>query len=152
VVYLGTPHLGAPLEQTAARTARILGRIDTTATRVIKDVIDSRPAGVKDLRHGSLVDEDHAQDTTGPGSEDRCHPVPWLATARHHLVIGQALPGDLGDALVSPASAAARSSGGRPGPPEGTDTHVMPGLNHLALARHPAVFEHIDRWVGCDGS
>ena len=39
----------------AARTARILGRIDTTATRVIKDVIDSRPDGVKDLRHGSLV-------------------------------------------------------------------------------------------------
>jgi len=28
---------------------------------------------------------------------------------------------------------------------------VMPGLDHLALARHPAVYEHLERWVKDDG-
>jgi triacylglycerol lipase len=150
-IYLGTPHRGAELERTAARTSRVLGRFNTTATDVVRDVIDSRPAGVKDLGHGRLVADDHADGTTDRGSEAPCRPVPWLATAHHHMVVGRAFPGILGDALVSPASAAAQGGDGWPGPPQGTDVQVMEGLGHLALARHPDVFAHIDRWVAGDG-
>ena len=47
-------------------------------------------------------------------------------------------------------SAAGRARGSQPGAPVGSDVQMMPGLDHLALARHPAVYEHIERWVKQD--
>ena len=50
VVYLGSPHLGAPLERAAARGAALLARFPETAP--IARVIEGRSAGIKDLRYG----------------------------------------------------------------------------------------------------
>jgi pimeloyl-ACP methyl ester carboxylesterase len=126
VVYLGAPHLGAPLEQVTNVATHVLGLFDTTATRVIRDLLNTRSAGVKDLRFG---------------------------TSRHHRVVGQVLAGTgtLGDGIVRPDSAAGRARGSHPGAPDASDVQVMPGLNHFDLARHPAVYEHIERWVTADG-
>jgi len=153
VIYLGSPHLGAPLEKATNVATHVLDRFDTTATRVIRDVLNTRSIGVKDLRFGNLVDQDWLDYDPDELMNDRRVPIPWLATARHHLVLGQALKrvGAFGDAMVRPASAAGRSRGALPGAPGGSDVQVMPGLNHLALARHPSVYEHIERWVNEDG-
>ena len=56
-----------------------------------------------------------------------------------------------GDAVVRPESAAGRAHGSQPGAPGGSDVQVMRGLDHLTLARHPAVYEHVERWVMEDG-
>jgi hypothetical protein len=53
--------------------------------------------------------------------------------------------------MVREESAAGRAHGSQPGTPDGSDVQVIPGLNHLALARHPAVYEHLERWVTDDG-
>ena len=153
IVYLGSPHLGAPLEKATNVATHVLGRFDTTATRVIRDVLNTRSAGVKDLRFGNLVDQDWLDCDPDELMNDRRVPIPWLATARHHLVVGQAMAGvgTFGDAMVRPASAAGRACGAQPGAPGGSDVQVMPGLDHLNLARHPGVYEHLEGWVSEDG-
>jgi hypothetical protein len=149
VVYLGSPHLGAPLEKAANVATHVLGLFDNTATRVIRDLINTRSAGVKDLRFGNLVDQDWLDYDPDELMNNRRVPIPWLASARHHRVVGHVLSrtGTLGDAMVWPKSAAGRAHGVHPGAPNPCDVQVMPGLAHLTLARHPAVYEHIERWL-----
>jgi len=153
VIYLGSPHLGAPLEKTTNVATNVLGLFNTTATRVIRDLLNTRSAGVKDLRYGNLVDQDWLDCDPDEVGNKRRVPIPWLASARHHLAVGQAFAraGTLGDAMVGQDSAAGRAHGSLPGAPGGSDVQVMPGLDHLALARHPAVYEHVERWVKQDG-
>jgi len=153
VVYLGSPHLGAPLEKATNVVTNLLGIFNTTATRLIRDVLNTRSAGVKDLRHGNLIDQDWLDVDPDELGNNRRLPIPWLATARHHFAVGQALAGagTFGDAMVRSDSAAGRAHGSQPGAPCGSDVQVMPGLDHLALAREPAVYEHVERWVKDDG-
>ena len=153
VIYLGSPHLGAPLEKTTNLATSFLGLFNTTATRVIRDVLNTRSAGVKDLRHGNLVEQDWFDVDPDDLANNRRIPIPWLASARHHFAVGQVLAksGRFGDAMVRPKSAAGRTHGSQPGAPDASDVQVMPGLDHLALARHPAVYEHLERWVKDDG-
>jgi len=153
VVYLGAPHLGAPLEQATNVATHVLGLFDTTATRVVRDLLNTRSAGVKDLRFGNLVDQDWLDYDPDELMRNRRVPIPWLATARHHRVVGHALAaaGTLGDGIVRPDSAAGRARGSQPGAPDPNNVQVMPGLHHFDLARHPAVYEHIERWVTAGG-
>ena len=124
----------------------------TTATRVVRDLLNTRSAGVKDLRFGNLVDQDWLDYHPDELMRNRRVPIPWLATARHYRIVGHALAaaGTLGDGIVRPDSAAGLARGSQPGAP-GSEVQVMPGLNHFNLARHPAVYEHIERWVKEDG-
>jgi pimeloyl-ACP methyl ester carboxylesterase len=133
--YLGSPHLGAPLERFANVAAAVLGRVPTTATRVIGDVLKSRSAGVKDLRYGNLTDADWLDLDPDALLADRRVVVPWLPGARHHRVVGHLVPAApfVGDGMVTPESGSAGQA----------DVTVMPGLDHLALARHPKVYAFI---------
>ncbi len=153
VVYLGSPHLGAPLERTTNAATHLLSRFDTTATRVLRDLLNSRSSGVKDLRFGNLVDEDWCDDEPEGTTSNRRTPVPWLSTARHHFVVGEATSrlGAFGDGMVSPSSASSSGRGSLPGAPEGSSVQLLSGLHHLQLAHHPEVYEHIERWVARDG-
>ncbi|HEX6493673.1 MAG TPA: hypothetical protein VF112_09185, partial [Candidatus Dormibacteraeota bacterium] len=55
-VYLGTPHDGAPLERAASLAAWTLGRLPET--RALATAIGRRSAGIRDLGHAYLRDED----------------------------------------------------------------------------------------------
>lgn len=150
VVYLGAPHLGAPLEKFTNVATHVLGQFDTTATRVIRDVLNSRSTGIKDLRYGNLLDEDWLNFDPDALLQNTRVPVPWLATARHHRVVGS-LAGPLGDAVVRQDSAAGAAQGDQPGAPEtDLDRVVLDGFDHLALARHPDVYNCIRGWVDND--
>jgi hypothetical protein len=140
------------LEQVTNVATHVLGLFDTTATRVVRDLLNTRSAGVKDLRFGNLVDSDWLDCDPDELMKNRRVPIPWLATARHHRIVGHALAGagTLGDGIVRPDSAAGCARGCLPGAP-GSDVQVLPGLNHFDLARHPAVYEHIEHWVTAGG-
>ncbi len=152
-VYLGSPHLGAPLEKFANVASYVLGLVDTTATRVISDVLKTRSKGVKDLRFGNLVDQDWFDYDPDELLNNRRVPIPWLATARHHRVVGQVLAGvaGIGDMVVSSDSAAGCGRGAQPGAPGSLDVQVMPGLDHLTLAHHPEVYQYLERWINHRG-
>src|SRR5207253_110393 len=56
VVSLGTPHMGAPLEQAVHVAAAALSAVPET--RPFGAFLRRRSSGIRDLRQGSLVDED----------------------------------------------------------------------------------------------
>ena len=55
---LGTPNLGAPLEQSVNLLTSVLGAVDTAGTQVPAQVLNTRSAGIKDLRFGYTLDEE----------------------------------------------------------------------------------------------
>lgn len=113
----------------------------------------TRSAGIKDLRHGDLLETHwNVPDADAPGR--RRTPVPLHGTARHFVVL-DTLAGShdspagrlLGDLLVTPSSAV-----GDTGDAErlnfAEDAVLrLPGLHHLDLLNHPDVYAAILRWL-----
>jgi hypothetical protein len=151
LVFLGTPHLGAPLERGGSFVDAALGinRYASPLARLGK----IRSAGVTDLRHGSLLDEDWA----GPGGSEgrRPRPVPLPEGVRCFAIAGttadgSALAGRLvGDGLVPVDSALGRSADPARalGIPEAR-TWIGRGLGHLDLLSSTAVCQRIGGWLG----
>ena len=123
VVTLGTPHGGAPLEKVASVAIALL-RL-TPVTDPIADLADSRSAGIKDLRHGTV-----AADADGRLPEGVHHHavVATLGETLHNL---KALL--IGDGMVRVASALGLH------PPH--RVHRLTGTGHNALLDHPTVTE-----------
>ncbi len=135
--YLGSPHLGAPLEKLGGAVTGVLKAVGIAHTDLVADVIDLRSEGIKDLRHGL------APAGGGP-------PLPLAPGVAHHFLVGGLGPTEahlatllLGDALVPVASAAARLPAGAR--EAGRDVRFFPGVGHLALAHHPEVYDWIRR-------
>ncbi len=74
LVFLGTPHHGAPLERGGQWLHAILGA--TPYARPLARLGSLRSAGITDLRHGNLLDEDWLGRDRFAREEDRRRPVP----------------------------------------------------------------------------
>jgi triacylglycerol lipase len=148
-IYLGTPHLGAPLERIGRVVTSALRMVDDPYTRLVADIASLRSEGLQDLGNADLRPEDRARDRGWSiGLTDPRHPVPLLPELAHHLVAGSVTDHPLlaalfGDSLVPVQSATAGLDGAalRPG-------HVrrVTRINHLAIARSPAVYEYVRAW------
>src|SRR5262249_30427390 len=90
IVTLGTPHLGAPLEQGAHVAAAALYALPET--RMLAAFLRKRSAGIRDLRHGSLVDEDWRGRDPEALRAAVCKEVPLLAGATHRFVSASVTP------------------------------------------------------------
>jgi triacylglycerol lipase len=156
-IYVGTPHLGAPLERIGRTVAKVLHAIDDPYTRLVSEIVDLRSDGLKDLGDADLRHEDRAANRApiAGGSRvslrDPHHPVPLLPSMQHYLVAGalSELPwmGALfGDALVPVRSATAGLVDGASALPP-SHVKVLDGLSHLMLARDVRVYEAIRGWV-----
>ena len=93
----------------------MLDRLDES--RPLASVLKRRSAGIKDLRAGSLLDDEWRD--TGPRSKRQRHDVPLIPTANHYAISATVttsrrnpLGGLVGDLLVQPASARGRSRRG----------------------------------------
>lgn len=153
VVSIASPHDGAPLEKLGSLVASALEAFDLPGTRIPADVINARSAGIRDLRHGCIVERDwQLCRGDGPLRDDRS-PTPWLEGVSYHRLVSTLTtdPANpigtlLGDIMVRPESAAATSPvHGGPDHP-GEVAHVS-GITHVALANHPAVYAHLRRWL-----
>lgn len=151
VFLLGSPHTGAPLEKAANCAAWALSLSDIT--RPLAQLLNTRSAGIKDLRYGALVDE-HWQDCDLDALlQDRTTDVPLLATANHYF-IAASLTRDarhpvgrvIGDLLVREGSAFGRSRARRLQFPI-EHGHRFGAMNHIELLNHPDVYTQIHRWL-----
>jgi hypothetical protein len=153
IVFLGTPHHGAALERGgnwvdvvleaapyAARFAR-LGKI--------------RSAGITDLRHGNLLDEDwQGRDRFEPAPDvRRAVPLPEGVECYAAAATTGSRPGDLndrllGDGLVPLSSALGRhEESHRSLPIPESRRWVGYGMNHMDLLSRPEVYDQIRRWL-----
>jgi hypothetical protein len=145
IFYLGTPHLGAPLARAAGFAGLALGKL--AETRPLVPLVNGASAGIKDLRHGYLLDEDWAGCDADRCLRDHRGEAPLLPGANHYVISatvtgdpGSAVGGLVGDLLVQPASAHGR---------RGRRTHIpfpvesgraLGGLHHFDLLGHPGVW------------
>jgi len=150
IIYVGTPHHGAPLERFGRVLSRVLTAVDDPYTRLISQVLDLRSDGVKDLGDADLTHQDRARREVRWSLRDPAHPVPLLDGIQHLLVAG-ALSADpvlqalFGDAIVPVSSGSGVRVSRLPLPPE--HVHILHGISHLGLAHHPRVYDVMKRWL-----
>lgn len=153
VVCLGSPHHGAPLEKAGNVLTSLLGSIATAGTQVPHKIFNARSAGIKDLRFGSLIDEDWQDSDIDAFLSDRRGEVGLLPHVTY-CAIASTLTRDpahpmaavMGDLMVRVHSASGKHEEERRCIPF-QDTRVLSGLNHIALLNHPAVYAELKRWL-----
>jgi pimeloyl-ACP methyl ester carboxylesterase len=150
-VSLGSPHTGAPLESAVHYAAAALGVVGET--RPFAGFLRRRSGGIRDLRSGSLVDEDWRGRDPEALRAAACKEVPLLEGAAHHFVAATVTGSPehpvsrlIGDWLVLQPSASGRSRSRVIGFDEANGMHVG-GTHHLALLNHPAVYEQLREWL-----
>jgi pimeloyl-ACP methyl ester carboxylesterase len=150
-VSLGTPHMGAPLEQAVHVLSAGLARLPET--RPFANFLRRRSGGIRDLRQGSLVDEDWRDRDPDALRGAACAEVPLLEGATHCFVSATITRSDrhplgrlLGDTLVLAPSASGRSRTRRI-PFEDEYGMHLGGATHFALVNHPAVYERLRDWL-----
>jgi pimeloyl-ACP methyl ester carboxylesterase len=155
VVSLGTPHLGAPLEEAAHRAAVALSSLPETG--MLGSLLRRRSAGIRDLRQGSLVDEDWRGRDPDALRAAAVKEVPLLAGATHCFVSATVtrdpdhpLGRLLGDTLVLVASATGQGSTRRIAFEPEYGHHVAPA-HHLSLLNHPDVYARLRAWLAAAG-
>jgi pimeloyl-ACP methyl ester carboxylesterase len=151
IVSLGSPHMGAPLEQAVHYAAYGLSRLPET--RAFGRFLARRSGGIRDLRQGSLVDEDWRDRDPDELRAAACAEVPLLEGATHCFVSAtitrspnHPLGRLLGDMLVLSDSASGRSRTRRLGFRDEDGLHVGPA-NHFALLNHPKVYAQLRKWL-----
>jgi pimeloyl-ACP methyl ester carboxylesterase len=125
MIYLGSPHRGAPLAHRVDQLATQLAR--WSRSRSWGEFLDRRSAGIRDLVAGVSDAE-----------------VPLLAHASHHAVAAcvtssehHPLANALGDMLVPVDSARGAI----------TDVEPLTSSHHFHLLNDPDVHEHLMRWL-----
>jgi pimeloyl-ACP methyl ester carboxylesterase len=152
IVFLGSPHHGAALERAGNLVDRFCGFSPYTAP--VGRVGTMRSAGVKDLRHGNLVDEDW-QGWSGAEVEDTRRPVPlprgvecFAVAADRRRGPGERKWREPGDGLVSVTSALGQhAESQRALPIPDANRHVGYGMNHFDLLGSPEIFERVRSWL-----
>lgn len=151
IVYLGSPHLGAPLEVGAAAVRRWLGKLPETAP--LGRALASRSVGIKDLRHGLIRGEDWAEldlEAWLPEPED----CPPLLGSAEHFYIGCTITNShehvaakvLGDALVTWPSASGKNKR-RDLRLEIDRGRHLGRLHHFDLLNNPRVWDVLADWL-----
>lgn len=151
VVSLGTPHMGAPLAQGVHYAAAALYRLPET--RPLAGLLRRRSGGIRDLRQGSLVDEDWQDYDPDVLRAKACREVPLLDGATHCFVAATIMGSEqhplsrlIGDVLVLSPSASGRSRSRRIPFEAEYGMHLGPA-HHLALLNHPLVYERLRSWL-----
>jgi pimeloyl-ACP methyl ester carboxylesterase len=153
LVFLGTPHHGAPLERGGNWVDALLGvsKYSAPLARIGK----IRSAGITDLRFGNLVDEDWQRSDRFARSGDRRVAVPLpQGVACYAIAATMAkkagdLPGRLlGDGIVPLASALGRHANPRLVLQfDASRQWVAHGTSHLDLLSRTEVYAQIKRWL-----
>ncbi len=140
IVFLGTPHHGAPLERSGNWIETLLGvtRYSAPLARLAK----LRSAGVTDLRFGNLIDEHwRGRNRFELGSDART-PVPLPEGVDCYTIAAEndglvPLASAMGE-HVNPALALAFPS---------THRFIAKETGHVAMLRQSDVWDQIERWL-----
>ena len=154
MVFLGTPHHGAPLERHGNWLTAVLGR--STLTAPFARLGELRSAGITDLRYANLVDEDWRGRDRFDRDGGLPRPLPLPQGVDCYTIAGTTgrRPGDLRDRLLGDGLVPVDTALGRHEDPARTlafpASHqwIGFGLHHLDLLSRPEVYEQLRRWLG----
>lgn len=156
VVFLGTPHHGAPLERVGNWIDVLLGATHWSAP--FARLGQLRSAGITDLRHGFITDEDwRGQDRFRRTLERRVH-VPLPAGIAFFAIAATTADkrGSLAERLIGDGLVPVDSALGRHDNParclafDAPSCWIAYRTNHMGLLRDPAVLRQIRNWLAPD--
>jgi len=150
LVFLGTPHHGAPLERCGNWLEACVGM--TRYSAPLSRLGRIRSAGITDLRHGSIVDEDWDGRDRFACTRERPRTVPLPHKVACYAVAASKAPKPrpardaiLGDGLVPVDSALGRGPRRALAIPESRQW-LGRGMGHFDLLHHPDVYDRLRRW------
>jgi len=152
LIFLGTPHHGAPLERAGNQVDLLVGI--SPYTEPLSRLGQIRSAGIKDLRYGNFLDPDVAgRDGKGAQRTGPTVPLPGDVACFAIAASRQARPGGSGrpppgDGLVPVASALGRHDNAALALPiPAARQAICYGLNHFDLLGSRVVYDHLRRWL-----
>jgi pimeloyl-ACP methyl ester carboxylesterase len=154
LVFLGTPHHGVPLERAGHRLDLLLAKTPYAAPFTVLGKV--RSAGITDLRHGYVLDEDWKGHDRFASRADRRRPLPLPAGVQCYTIaaaLGHAPTSRsdqlIGDGLVPVPSALGehRDSRLKLTFPQ-SHQWTARGTSHLGLLGSAPVYERIRGWFG----
>lgn len=153
IVFLGTPHHGAPLEKVGNWMDMLLGVHPYTTP--LKRLLTIRSAGITDLRHGNILESDWQQRNRFDFSKDKrtpvalpegvnCYTVGTTASAKQSKFHEQLI----GDGLVPLDSALGRHET-KSLTLDFPRSHQWIGrdINHMQLLSHPDIYAVMKQWL-----
>ncbi len=145
VIFLGTPHFGAPLARGVHWGHVALTVSPYTAALALLGSVWS--AGAADLRHGYMLDEDWFGSDPAAPTLPPPTPVPLPSAVRCFAVAGrrEGTGRCLGDGLV-PVSGALGDGSHPLGIPQ-SHRRIASGVGHFALLQDGAVYDQIRSWL-----
>jgi pimeloyl-ACP methyl ester carboxylesterase len=153
VVYVGTPHHGAVMERGGYWLQKAATYSPYTAPLSALGRI--RSAGITDLRHGNVRDEDWQHHDEHEDNADHRRPAPLVTGIEHYAIAatlskrsGGRIGKLLGDGLVHPSSGTGRHQN-----PEldlafpEHRTKIFYDLGHLAMLHDQRVANQLSQWL-----
>ena len=158
LVFLGTPHHGAPLERHGNWLGAVLGRSAITAP--FARLGEMRSAGITDLRYGNLLDEDWHGRGRFEHSGDLRRKLPLPRGVRCYTIAGTTgrRTGDLRDRLLGDGLIPLDTALGRhPDPGRSlafprSRQSIAFGVHHLDLVSRREVYDTIRHWLDEGGA
>lgn len=154
LIFMGTPHLGAPLEKFGNAVTYLLKKLPVSYTKLTGDIINLRSAGIKDLRYGYLTDEDWEGHHPDQLLKNNKTIVPLLEHVEYFLVTGtltkdpQSLASQwFGDVMVLKSSATGHSRNKHHLDFNLKNHKEFAGVAHQKLVNHPEVYDQIRSWM-----
>jgi hypothetical protein len=156
IVFLGTPHHGAPLERAGNWVDLILG--STPYSRPFAKLAQLRSAGITDLRYGHVVDTDwqgHDRFRKKPDSRE----VPPLPTHVACFTVAATLAGQrspvaerlIGDGLVPlPSALGQHAQAHRTLKFDKASQRIVYKTGHMALLSSPEVTQQLLNWLSAE--
>lgn len=153
VVCVGAPNLGAPLEKVVNLLTGVLRHVDAAGAQVPARILNSRSAGVKDLRYGYTLDEEWlGKDPDAVFTNARLD-VPLVDGVGYYFFAAtitrdaeHPLGRLLGDLLVRLPSAAGETADATRRIPFSSG-RVFPGMSHIHIINHPEIYDVLRGWL-----
>ncbi|MFT4520103.1 MAG: pimeloyl-ACP methyl ester carboxylesterase [Halioglobus sp.] len=152
-IYVGTPHHGAAMERGGYWLQKSLTYSPYTAPLSALGRI--RSAGITDLRHGNVRDEDWLHHDEHEDNSDHRSPMPLAEGIEHYAIAAtsseyheEQIEELSGDGLVHPSSATGlhENKDFNLNFPEG-HTKILYDLGHLAMLHDSRVLEQLKGWL-----
>ena len=153
IVFLGTPHHGAPLERLGNWLDVLLG--SNLVTRPFAKIGQVRSSGITDLRYGHVLPSGVDDSDRFERVPDTRQPLPLPQGVACYAVAAttSSTPGDLkdqlvGDGLVSVRSALGQHDDLRHALGFAADHQwVVAGVSHMDLIKLPEIATYLQRWL-----